>query len=246
MSRQNLRRSTSAEQNQARSIITIVDHPVLADALRKLREETTQNADFRRYAGLVAQFLLIEATKQLPMTTVTIKTPLTSARQRKLKSDVVYFVAILRAGLALWLQDFLPKSRMSTIGVVRDEATLSAATGVVPTVHVYQEKFPREIGLDKKVIVLDPMLASGETAVAAIDRLQQKGVEPGNITFVCVIASVYGVLRLHQAFPKVKIIGAALDNNMTRNWYIYPGLGDFGCRFFGTDDTGSCLLPAKP
>lgn len=234
--RPKLRRSTRQQHRQAAQVINLVSHPVLADALSMLRKVKTKNERFRQYADLVAQFLLMEATKDLPTASRRIKTPLARTTQQVLRSDVVHFVSILRAGLALWHRQYLPRSRVGTIGVVREEGEDVDLEAKLPKCHVYQEKLPPEIAKVKQVIVLDPMLASGVTAVAAIQRLVDRGVKPNNITFVCVIAAVAGVLKLHKHFNEVKIIGAAMDKHLTKNWYIYPGLGDFGCRFFGTDD----------
>jgi len=226
MSKVKLIRSTPQQQQEARRIIQIPNHPVLYDAITMLRKTTTNNERFRQYTDRAADFLMIEATRDLPLTSKRIETPLGHTTQSVLKSDVVRFVAILRAGLALWPRRFLPKSRMSTIGIVRDEETAKP--------HLYQQKLDPAIS-GKKIILLDPMLATGGSACAALALLVQKGVEPADVTFVCVIAAVAGVLFLHQEYPSVKIIGAALDNHLTTSYYIYPGLGDFGCRYFGTD-----------
>ena len=142
-----LRETTPEQQAKARGIIRIPEHAVLADALRKLREVETKNAHFRSYARLVAEILMIEATRNLPLTEIEITTPLATTNQPKLVTDIVYFVAILRAGLALWLPDFLPKSRVGTIGIVRSEELLSgpvaagasaaiSAAGSAPAVSV--------------------------------------------------------------------------------------------------------------
>ena len=230
-----LLRSTRKEQRAARKIIIVPEHPVLADALTMLRKASTHNERFRQYADRVSDFLMIEATRDLPTVNRRIITPLAASSQPRLETDVVQFVVILRAGLALWPRRFLPKSRVGTIGIVREETDALAQHENEPRIRVYQEKLPPEIAQSRLVIVLDPMLATGGTAVAAIQRLLAKGVKEQHITFVCVIAAVAGVLKLHQSFPKVKIVGGALDKHLTKTWYIYPGLGDFGCRFFGTD-----------
>jgi len=204
--------------------LTIVDHPVLADRLRVLRDRDTPHGMFRRALHEASAIVAIEATRDLPTREVTVETPLEPAPARRLLGDVAV-VPVLRAGLAM-VEGFLtlvPDARVGHLGVQRDEDTLAPRD--------YFERLPPGLA-DTHVFVLDPMLATGGSAVYALDRLKEAGAR--NMRLVCLVCAPEGVAAVEQEHPDVGIWTAALDDRLDEHGYIRPGLGDAGDRVFGT------------
>lgn len=208
-----------------RTNITVVKHPLIDHSLTILRDKKTGTEEFRRHAGIVSKILLIEATKNLNLENQSIETPLAPMRGKRLKDEVVV-VPVLRAGLAMLfaLQDFLPAVSVGFIGLERDEKTAVA--------REYYQKLPK-IFATHKVIILDPMLATGGSFDDTVTALKSKGGK--RITLVCVVAAPEGIERIEKNHPDVNIITAAIDKKLNTVKYIVPGLGDFGDRYFGTN-----------
>jgi uracil phosphoribosyltransferase len=204
--------------------ITVVSHPLIDHSLTVLRSKKTPTAEFRRHANIVSKVLLVEATGQLQVADEPIETPLASMTGRKLKDEIVV-VPVLRAGLAMLfaLQDFLPAVSVGFIGLERDEQTAQA--------HEYYRKMP-EIFASSRVLVLDPMLATGGSFDDTVTALKNKGAK--RLTLVCIVAAPEGIERIEKSHPDVQIITAAVDSHLNDRKFIVPGLGDFGDRYFGT------------
>lgn len=207
-----------------RQCVVHVTHPLVRDALRILRDRTTQPAKFRKYADIVGTILLLKMTEDLPTSSVEIDTPLEATTGDKLVPDSLTFVSILRAGLALRFFDFFPKSPHGTLGIRRLEHE-----GARP--ELYMEKLPERIA-EHDVILFDPMLATGGSAVMALNILRERGVR--NIKFGCVITAPEGEQALLEAHPDVPIFTCARDRCLNDRKFICPGLGDFGDNYFGT------------
>jgi uracil phosphoribosyltransferase len=202
----------------------VVDHPAVADRLARLRDRETPTPVFRTLIEELGAFLAYEATRALPMRDERVTTPLIETTARRIATRPVV-APVLRAGLGL-LPGFLSvidDAVVAHLGFYRDPASLRP----VP----YYANVPPELG-DRHVFVLDPMLATGNSGVAAIDALVERGAR--DLTFVCVIAAPEGVATLHAAHPKVTIFAAALDAGLNDHAYILPGLGDAGDRMFGS------------
>lgn len=206
--------------------VICVCHPLIAHSLTVLRNKKTGTEDFRKHAGIVSKILLIEATKCLDIRALAIQTPLAPFSGKRLKDDVVV-VPVLRAGLAMLfaLQDFLPAVSVGFIGLERDERTAQA--------REYYQKLPR-IFASSKVIVLDPMLATGGSFDDTVTALKKRGAK--KITSVCVVCAPEGIARMQKKHPDVPIVTAAIDKKLDTRFYIVPGLGDFGDRYFGTEN----------
>ena len=206
--------------------VRIVDHPLAQHLLRELRDADTQPAAFRTAARKLATALMLEATADLPLKEQSVRTPLEEAEGRQLERPIV-LVPILRAGLGLLegTLDFFPEVRVGYIGLERDEATFRATE--------YYSKLPRLD--DASVFVLDPMLATGGSAVAALDAVKRAGASWARM--VCVVAAPEGVELLERNHPDVDVYTAAVDRELNDSAFILPGLGDFGDRLFGTLDT---------
>ncbi len=204
--------------------LNIVDHPVLADRLTLMRSKETPHAEFRQALYEASAILAVEAARGLPLTDVQVETPLETTAGHKLPSEITV-VPVLRAGLGM-VEGFLrllPTARVGHLGVQRDEDKHTPTD--------YYERFPP--GLPEAfVYVLDPMLATGGSAVYALDRLRAAGAE--NLSLVCLVAAPEGVAAVHDAHPGVTIWTAALDRRLNESAYIVPGLGDAGDRVFGT------------
>jgi uracil phosphoribosyltransferase len=206
-------------------MLTVIESAVLSDSLSVLRNKTSLIQEFRAALDKISYILCVEAIKDLPSQEVEIQTPLEKTKQRVLSSDVV-IVPILRAGLSM-LQAFtffLPTAKIGFIGQKRDEETAIAVE--------YYQNFPDLNG--SQVLVIDPMLATGGSAVATIKALINKGAKPQDIKLISVISAPEGVNFVHQNFPQVKIITAALDRCLNEKKYILPGLGDAGDLWAGT------------
>lgn len=204
----------------------LVTHPVAQDALVSLRDHTTRPGHFRRLAHRIGLIMAAEATKDVAMSPVTVQTPLETTDGRTLSGDIVA-VAVLRAGLCLVdpVLDLLPKARVGHIGLKRDEATAQASC--------YSVHLPRGLS-ESLVLLLDPMLATGGSAVMAIDSLKKEGAR--NIRLLCLVAAPEGVAVVERRHPDVDIYTPALDRQLNDRKYILPGLGDFGDRLYGTGD----------
>lgn len=205
--------------------LTVVDHPLIQHKLTIMRDKQTPSNQFRQLLREISHLLAYEVTRELPMTTKTIDTPMTTIEAPKLDGKKLALVSILRAGNGLLdgMLDLIPSARVGFVGLYRDEETLKPVK--------YYFKVPSEI--DKRlVIAVDPMLATGNSSVAAIDMLKEAGAK--NIIFLCLLAAPEGVARMKEAHPDVPIITASLDEKLNDVGYIVPGLGDAGDRIFGT------------
>lgn len=205
--------------------LTVVNHPLVRHKLTLMREKETSTAVFRQLLREISQFLAYEVTRELPMTTRRIETPLEPMDAPVLAGRKLALISILRAGNGLLdgMLELIPSARVGFVGLYRDEETLKPVQ--------YYFKVPDELG-ERMVIAVDPMLATGNSSVAAIDLLKQAGAT--NIRFLCLLAAPEGVARMQEAHPDVPIVTAALDSHLNEKGYIVPGLGDAGDRMFGT------------
>jgi uracil phosphoribosyltransferase len=205
--------------------VTIVDHPLVQHKLTLMRSKETNTATFRALAREVSMLLAYEVTRDLPLTHREIETPLETFAAPLLDGKKVVLVGILRAGIGILdgMLEILPSARVGHIGLYRDAETLEAVE--------YYFKLPPDIG-ERELIVVDPMLATANTAVAAVDRIKERG--PKAIKFVCILAAPEGVKHFHDHHPDVPIFTAAVDRCLNDHGYILPGLGDAGDRLFGT------------
>jgi uracil phosphoribosyltransferase len=202
----------------------VVDHPLIHDALVELRDQRTPPEQFRRAAARASVLLVAEALKDVPTSDVTVQTPLGPAGGRQIDSDVVV-VPVLRAGLGMLgaVLELVPNARVGHIGLQRDESTAVASR--------YYSKLPGP--LDRSyVVMVDPMLATGGSAAAAIELLQAAGAR--NLRLVCIVAAPEGIAVVERAHPRVSIYTPAIDRALNEHKYIVPGLGDFGDRLYGT------------
>jgi uracil phosphoribosyltransferase len=205
--------------------LKIVDHPLVQHKLTLMREKGTSTAVFRQLLREISMLLAYEVTRDLPMTTKTIETPLVEMDAPTLKGKKLALVSILRAGNGLLdgVLELIPSARVGFVGLYRDEATLMPVQ--------YYFKVP--VGLEnRRVIAVDPMLATGNSSVAAIDLLKKAGAT--DIRFLCLLAAPEGIARMKEAHPDVPIVTAAVDEKLNEVGYILPGLGDAGDRMFGT------------
>jgi len=206
-----------------KKIITVV-HPLIDHSLTVIRSKDTGTEEFRRHAGIISKILLVEVMKDLATTSVRIETPLAPMTGKKLKDEVVV-VPVLRAGLAMLfaIQDFLPSVSVGFIGLERDEKTAQA--------REYYQKLPI-IFASHKVLVIDPMLATGGSFDDTVTLLKEKGAK--HITIVSIVSAPEGIKRMQKHHPDVQIFTAAIDDHLNAKKFIVPGLGDFGDRYFGT------------
>ncbi len=205
--------------------LTVVDHPLVQHKLTIMRDKDTSTAGFRRLLREISLLLAYEITRGLDMTTIRIETPLCGMDAPVLDGKKLALISILRAGNGLLdgILELIPAARVGFIGLYRDPETLQ------PVQYYY--KVPDR--LDERIcIVVDPMLATGNSSVAAIDLLKQSGAR--NIRFLCLLAAPEGVARMKAAHPDVPIVTASLDSHLNDHGYIVPGLGDAGDRMFGT------------
>ncbi|WP_425408980.1 uracil phosphoribosyltransferase [Hyphococcus sp.] len=205
--------------------LTIVDHPLIQHKLTILRNKQTPTAHFRQVLREIAFVLGCEATKDLALGEIDIDTPLEAISAPYLEGKKLCFVSILRAGNGLveGLLDLIPSARVGHVGVYRDHETLEAIK--------YYYKTPDKLD-ERQVIMVDPMLATGNTAIAAASELKQAGAM--QMKFLCLVAAPEGVEKFSEAHPDVPIITAALDRELNDKGYILPGLGDAGDRIYGT------------
>ncbi len=205
--------------------LTIVDHPLVQHKLTLMRETSTSTAVFRQLLREISQLLAYEVTRELPMTTKRIETPIQPMDAPVLAGRKMALVSILRAGNGLLdgILELVPSARVGFVGLYRDEETLQPVQ--------YYFKAPDHLD-ERLVIAVDPMLATGNSSAAAIDLLKAQGAK--DIRFLCLLAAPEGVARMKDAHPDVPIVTAALDERLNDKGYIVPGLGDAGDRMFGT------------
>ena len=205
--------------------VTVIDHPLVHHKLSILRDKDTPVKEFRELVGEIAGLMCYEATRNLPMEEVMVQTPITNAKCKQLAGKKMAIVPILRAGLGMvdGILKLVPSAKVGHIGMFRDPKTHEP----VP----YYCKLPQDIE-ERDVFVLDPMLATGGSAVDAINQVKQ--YNPKSIRFLGIVAAPEGLQALQTAHPDVDIICAALDEKLNENAYIVPGLGDAGDRIFGT------------
>ncbi|MGH7090139.1 MAG: uracil phosphoribosyltransferase [Stellaceae bacterium] len=206
-------------------MVTVIDHPLVLHKLSLLRRRETPTAEFRRLLREIALLLGYEVTRDLPVAVETIETPLAAMRAPLIEGKKLCLIAILRAGdgIVAGLLDLVPSARVGHIGLYRDPATLVAIE--------YYYKVPENLG-ERLVIVADPLLATGHTAIAAVDRLKECGAQ--QIKFLCIVAAPEGVAAFRDAHPDVPLYAAAIDERLDARGYIVPGIGDAGDRLYGT------------
>lgn len=202
-----------------------VDHPLVQHKLTLMRDKGRSTKSFRQLMNEIGILLCYEVTRDLPLEMTEIETPLESMQAPIIAGKKLVFAPILRAGTAFLdgMLELVPSARVAHIGLYRDPKTLQAVE--------YYFKAPPDIG-DRLVIVLDPMLATANSATAAIDRLKERGAR--DLRFVCLLAAPEGVAKLKAEHPDVKIFTAAIDSHLNDHGYIVPGLGDAGDRMYGT------------
>jgi len=207
------------------SNVTLISHPLVQHKLTLLRQRERSTSSFRTLLSELSMLLVYEVTRDLPLVYQEIETPLAPMRAPLIDGKKVVLLNILRAGTGMveGMLRILPSARVGQIGLYRDPKTLGAIE--------YYFKVPGEMS-DRDVIVVDPMLATGNSAVAAVDRV--KTAAPRSIKFVCLVASPEGLSNLREAHPTVPIYTAAIDERLDEHGYIVPGLGDAGDRLFGT------------
>lgn len=205
--------------------LTHVTHPLVQHKLTLMRKKETETAKFRQLLREISQLLAYEVTRGLPMTTRRIETPLQEMDSPVIDGKKLALISILRAGNGLLdgILELIPAARVGFVGLYRDEKTLRPVQ--------YYFKVPTELA-DRLVIAVDPMLATGNSSVAAIDLLKKAGAT--NIRFMCLLAAPEGIARMKAAHPDVPIVTAAIDSHLNEQGYIVPGLGDAGDRMFGT------------
>ena len=205
--------------------LTIVDHPLVHHKLTLMRDKSTSTAGFRQLLREISLLLAYEVTRTLPVTYQRIETPLQPMDAPVLEGKKLALVSILRAGNGLMdgILELIPSARVGFVGLYRDPETLQPVQ--------YYSKLPKELDA-RMTIVVDPMLATGNSSAAAIDLIKAAGAT--NIKFLCLLASPEGVARMAEAHPDVQIVTAALDERLDEHGYIVPGLGDAGDRMFGT------------
>jgi uracil phosphoribosyltransferase len=205
--------------------VTVIDHPLVRHKLTLMRDKRTSTKTFRQAMRETATLLCYEVTRDLEMETVDIETPMAVMRAEVLAGKKLVFAPILRAGVGMLegMLDMVPSARVAHIGLYRDPATLEAIE--------YYYKAPEDVD-ERLVIVLDPMLATGHTAVAAVDRLKEQGAH--RLRFVCLLASPRGLETFRAHHPDVPVWTAAVDEALDDQGYILPGLGDAGDRIYGT------------
>ncbi|MBQ6986095.1 MAG: uracil phosphoribosyltransferase [Oscillibacter sp.] len=203
----------------------VIDHPLVAHKMSILRDKNTSVKDFRELVSEIGVLITYEATRDLPLTTKTVETPLCKAEVPTLKGKKFAVVPILRAGLGLvdGVLRLVPSARVGHIGMYRDEETLEP--------HVYFCKMPKDIA-EREILIVDPMLATGGSASAAITEMKKRGCT--NIKLMVLLAAPEGVERIQKDHPDVELYCGALDEGLNEHGYILPGLGDAGDRIFGT------------
>jgi uracil phosphoribosyltransferase len=204
--------------------ITVITHPLVQHNLTRVRDQRTQPQEFRRLLGEIASLMIYEATRSFELKKISVRTPLETTKGSKLEREIV-LVPVLRAGLGMLnpILEIIPHARVGFIGLKREESTLRA--------HFYHKSLPKELGRCE-VILIDPMLATGGSAVAALDFLKEQGAK--RIRLVSLVSAPEGIARVRKKYPTLPIFTAAIDRELNKVGYILPGLGDAGDRLFGT------------
>lgn len=204
--------------------VTVIAHPLVQHNLARLRDKQTQPQEFRRLLGEIASLMIYEATRDFAVKKITVQTPLAPARGWQLEREVV-LVPVLRAGLGMLdaILQLIPHARVGFIGLKREETTLQA--------QFYHKSFPKNLG-GAEVVLIDPMLATGGSAVAALDLLAEQGAK--HLRLVNLVAAPRGIRAVQKDYPGVRIFTAAIDETLNERGFIVPGLGDAGDRLFGT------------
>ncbi|HEY4184577.1 MAG TPA: uracil phosphoribosyltransferase [Polyangia bacterium] len=205
--------------------VSVIDHPLIQHKLTLMRQKERSTSSFRALLGEISMLLAYEVTRDLPLTYEQIETPLARMKAPMLDGKKVVLVNILRAGSGMvdGMLRILPSARVGHIGLYRDPQTLGAVE--------YYFRMPSEMS-DRDIIVVDPMLATGNSAIAAVERI--KVAKPKSIKFVCILAAPEGLANFQEVHPEVPIFTAAVDERLDEHGYILPGLGDAGDRLFGT------------
>ena len=203
----------------------VIDHPLIQHKLTMIREKNCGTKVFREVVNEIAMLMAYEVSRDMPLEDVVIETPMGKSTQKTLSGKKVAIIPILRAGIGMvdGILELIPAAKVGHVGLYRDEETLQP--------HEYFVKLPEDIA-SRQLFVVDPMLATGGSAIMAIDSLKERGAS--NIKFVCLVAVPEGVKALQEAHPDVDIYTAALDERLNEDGYIVPGLGDDGDRLFGT------------
>ena len=204
--------------------VTVIAHPLVQHNLTRLRDQRTQPQEFRRLLGEIAALMLYEATRSFAVKKIYVQTPLARTNGLQLEREVV-LVPVLRAGLGMLesIMQLIPHARVGFIGLQREEKTLRAM--------FYHKSLPKNLG-DFETILIDPMLATGGSAVAALDLLVEQGAK--HIRLVSLVTAPEGIQVVQQKYPRVPIFTAAVDKKLNEQGFIIPGLGDAGDRLFGT------------
>lgn len=205
--------------------VTVLDHPLIQHKLTFLRDKNTGSKMFRELVSEIAMLMCYEATRDLPLESIEIETPVAKAKTMVLAGRKLAFVPILRAGSGMLdaMLQMIPAAKVGHIGLYRNEATFEPVE--------YYKKLPADIN-ERDVFVLDPMLATGGSAVDAISIIKKSN--PKSIKFLCIVAAPQGIKALTEAHPDVQVFCASKDEGLNENGYIVPGLGDAGDRIFGT------------
>jgi uracil phosphoribosyltransferase len=205
--------------------VTVIDHPLLQHKLTLLRQKERSTNSFRNLVAEISMLLAYEVTRDLPLHYEEIETPLAKMRAPLLEGKKIVLINIMRAGSGMveGMLRILPSARVGHIGLYRDPETLGAIE--------YYFKLPGEMA-DRDVILVDPMLATGNSAIAAVERV--KTASPRSLKFVCILAAPEGIANFHESHPDVPVFTAAIDERLDEHGYILPGLGDAGDRLFGT------------
>jgi uracil phosphoribosyltransferase len=205
--------------------VTVVDHPLVQHKLTLMRKKDTSTKSFRQLLKEIGALVCYEVTRDLPLETVQIETPLTAMQAPTIAGKKLVFAAILRSGMGMLegMLELVPAARIAHVGLYRDPATLACVE--------YYFKAPENLA-ERTVIVVDPMLATGNTAIAAVDRLKEAGAR--NIRMACLLCAPEGLSNFQGHHPEVKVWTAAIDDHLNDHGYILPGLGDAGDRMYGT------------
>lgn len=205
--------------------VNVIDHPLIQHKLTLMREEGTGTKDFRELLEEISALMAYEITRTLPLEEVEIKTPVQVCKSKVLSGKKIAVVPILRAGLGMvnGIVKLVPAARVGHVGLYRDPETLKPVE--------YYCKLPNDVS-ERMLVITDPMLATGGSAIAAIDLLKQKGAK--SIILMCLVAAPEGVIAVNEAHPDVEIYVASVDECLNDHGYIVPGLGDAGDRIFGT------------
>lgn len=203
----------------------VLDHPLIQHKLSIIRDKNCGTREFRQCVNEIAELMVYEVSRDMPLEDVEVETPITKATTKRLAGKKVVVVPILRAGIGMvdGILELIPAAKVGHIGMYRDEETLQP--------HEYFVKMPDDLE-NREMIIVDPMLATGGSAIMAVDALKKRGAK--SIKFVCLVAAPEGVKAFREAHPDVDIYSSSLDEYLNEDGYIVPGLGDAGDRLFGT------------